>query len=71
MSQTFPPVDEIFDELDRFRDFCRFEGKVYDEASLYREGDPVYQDYKRYVHYHNNKNRRNNKNNSGRNYRQR
>jgi hypothetical protein len=70
MANNFPPVNEIFDELDRFRDFCRYEGKVYNEASLYREGDPVYQDYKRYLAYHRNKNRRNNTSN-GRNYRQR
>lgn len=67
MAYNVPPVNEIFDELDRFRDFCRYEGKYYDEASLYREGDPVYQDYKRYLAYHRNKNRRNNTN--GRNYR--
>jgi len=69
MANNFPPVNEIFDELDRFRDFCRYEGKVFNEASLYRDKDPVWQDYKRYRAYHDNKARRNN--NNGRNFRQR
>lgn len=60
MIQTFPPVNEIFDELDRFRDFCRYEGKVFDERSLYKGSDPVWQSYKRYRAYHDNKGRRNN-----------
>jgi hypothetical protein len=67
MANNFPPVNEIFDELDRFRDFCRYEGKVYNEASLYREGDQTWQEYKRYLAYHRNKNRRNN--GGGRNFR--
>lgn len=59
MANNFPPVNEIFDELDRFRDFCRYEGKVYNEASLYRDRDPVWQDYKRFLAYKARKNQRN------------
>jgi hypothetical protein len=62
MANKFPTVNEIFDELDRFRDFCRYEGKPYNEASLYRDKDKVWQDYQRYLAYHRHKNRRNNNN---------
>ncbi len=52
MTDKFPPIEKIFDELDRFRDFCRYEGKPYREESLYRDHDPVWKDYKRYLAYH-------------------
>ena len=40
-----PLVRKIFDDLDRFRDYCRYEGKVFKEASLYKKGDRVWESY--------------------------
>lgn len=48
MAYNFPPVDQIFSDLDKFRDFCRFEGRRFNEADLYREGSPIWEDFKRY-----------------------
>ena len=49
MAHSFPPVDQIFDDLDKFRDFCRFNGKRFNEADLYKDGAPVWEDYKRFL----------------------
>lgn len=43
-----PNVNQIFEDLDDFRDFCRFEGKVYDERFLYNNSSEVWREYKRY-----------------------
>jgi len=51
MAYNFPPVQKIFDDLDKFRDYCRFEGKVFNEADLYKEKAPVWQQYKKYQNY--------------------
>ena len=40
-----PLVRKIFDDLDRFRDYCRYECKVFKEASLYKKGDRVCESY--------------------------
>ena len=48
MSYRFPPINKVFDDLDRFRDFCRYEGKVFNEADLYKDGTPVWEAYKKY-----------------------
>ena len=48
MANNFPPVNKIFDDLDKFRDFCRFEGKVFNEADLYKEDSPVWVAYKKH-----------------------
>lgn len=51
MSNNFPPVNQIFDDLDKFRDYCRFEGKPFNEADLYKDGAPVWEQYKKYLGY--------------------
>ena len=28
---------KVFNDLDKFRDYCRFEGKVFDEKDLYKK----------------------------------
>jgi hypothetical protein len=48
MANNFPPVDKIFDDLDKFRDYCRFEGRVFNEADLYNEKAPTWVAYKKY-----------------------
>jgi len=40
-----PLIRKIFDDLDAFRDYCRYEGKVFREASLYKKGDRVWESY--------------------------
>ena len=40
-----PLIRKIFDDLDSFRDYCRFEGKVFKEASLYKKGDKTWESY--------------------------
>ena len=39
---------KVFNDLDAFRDYCRFEGKVFNEAALYKKSDPVWQAYQKY-----------------------
>ena len=41
-------VNEIFDELDVYRDFCRYEGKYFDEAALYNSRDRNWRAYEKY-----------------------
>lgn len=43
-----PVVNKVFNDLDAFRDFCRFEGKVFNEKSLYKKEDPVWIAYQKY-----------------------
>ena len=51
MAYNFPPVDKVFDDLDKFRDYCRFEGKPFDEADLYKKDSWVWQAYQKYQNY--------------------
>jgi len=51
MTSTFPPVNQIFEDLEKFRDFCRYEGKPYDEADLYNGRATVWQAYQKYQGY--------------------
>jgi hypothetical protein len=51
MATNFPPVSKIFDDLDKFRDYCRFEGKPFDEADLYKKDSWVWQAYQKYQNY--------------------
>jgi len=42
---------KVFNDLDKFRDYCRFEGKVFNEADLYKKDAPVWQAYQKYQNY--------------------
>jgi hypothetical protein len=44
-------VKKVFDDLDVYRDYCRFEGKVFDEKALYNKKDPNWQAYEKYQNY--------------------
>ena len=46
-----------FNDLDAFRDYCRFEGKVFDESALYKKDDPNWIAYQKYQNYLRMKNR--------------
>jgi hypothetical protein len=48
MSITNPVVAKIFNDLDDYRDYCRFEGKVFDEKALYKKSDRNWQAYEKY-----------------------
>jgi hypothetical protein len=39
---------KVFNDLDAYRDYCRFEGKVFDEAALYKKDDPNWIAYQKY-----------------------
>lgn len=55
MSNHFPPANQIFDDLDQYRDWCRYEGKKFNEADLYKNDSYLWQQYLRYQHYMKNK----------------
>jgi len=42
---------KVFNDLDKFRDYCRFEGKVFNEADLYKKDAPIWQSYIKYQNY--------------------
>jgi hypothetical protein len=51
MAYNFPPVNKIFDDLEKFRDYCRFEGKPFNEADLYNNDAWVWAAYQKYQNY--------------------
>jgi hypothetical protein len=57
MAQNFPPINKIFDDLDKFRDYCRFEGKVFNEADLYKNDSPNWIAYQKYLNWSRSKSR--------------
>ena len=61
MAITNPTVNKVFNDLDAYRDYCRFEGKVFNEAALYKKEDPNWQAYQKYQGYIRAKARNNNK----------
>ena len=56
-----PTVNKVFNDLDAYRDYCRFEGKVFNEAALYNKEDPNWQAYQKYQGYLRAKSRNNGK----------
>ena len=66
MTIANPAVNKVFNDLDQFRDYCRFEGKVFDEKALYNKEDPVWIAYQKYQGWLRAKAR-----NAGRNFQQR
>ena len=38
---------KVFNDLDKFRDYCRFEGKVFNEEELYKKDAIVWQAYQK------------------------
>lgn len=63
MAITNSVINKVFDDLDAFRDFCRFEGPgyVFDEKALYNKKDPVWQAYEKWQGWIRAKNRARNK----------
>jgi hypothetical protein len=48
MAITNPVVNKVFNDLEAFLDYCRSEGKVFNEAALYKKTDPIWQAYEKY-----------------------
>jgi|TARA_R110000851_G_scaffold23708_1_gene69154 hypothetical protein len=48
MSIENPLIRKVFDDLDKFRDFCRFEAKVFNEADMYNHEAPVWIAYNKH-----------------------
>ena len=40
-----PDIVKIFDDLEKFQDFCRFELMPFNEADLYNRASPVWTQY--------------------------
>jgi hypothetical protein len=48
MTIANPVINKVFNDLDTYRDFCRFEGKVFDEKALYNKEDANWTAYQKY-----------------------
>ena len=48
MAYNYPPINKIFDDLDKFRDYCRFEAKTFNEADLYNNDASVWIAYNKH-----------------------
>lgn len=46
-----PDVVRVFDDLEEFHDFCRFELCEFDPAHLYRKSSPIYKNFLRWKKY--------------------
>ena len=51
MAITNPTVAKVFADLEAYKDWCRFEGKVFDESALYNKKDSNWQAYGKYQNY--------------------
>jgi hypothetical protein len=40
-----PEVTKIFDDLDAYHNFCRFELLAFNQADLYNKGSPIWNQY--------------------------
>jgi hypothetical protein len=56
MSITNPVIKKVFQDLEAYKDFCRFEGHVFDEKALYNRRDKNWQAYDAYLSGHKKKN---------------
>ena len=67
MTIANPAVNKVFNDLEAYKDWCRFEGKVFDEASLYKKNDPNWIAYQKYQGWLRAKARNDERNNARRN----
>jgi hypothetical protein len=40
--------NRVFNDLDKYRDYCRFEGKVFNEKALYNKEDSNWEAYQKW-----------------------
>ncbi len=57
MAITNSTVAKVFDDLDAYRNYCRFEGKVFNEKALYNKKDDNWQAYQKWQNYIRSKNK--------------
>lgn len=43
--------NKVFADLDKYRDYCRFEGKVFNEKALYNNEDANWQAYQKHTNW--------------------
>jgi len=43
-----PEVNQIYDDLEKYREFCVSHGRVFNEAALYNERDKDFSDFMRF-----------------------
>jgi len=67
MTIANPAVNKVFNDLEAYKDWCRFEGKVFDEAALYKKNDPNWIAYQKYQGWLRAKTRNAERNNARRN----
>ena len=67
MTIANPAVNKVFNDLEAYKDWCRFEGKVFDEAALYKKNDPNWIAYQKYQGWLRAKARNTERNNTRRN----
>ena len=51
MARKYPPINQIFDDLDKLLDFCKECGFVYNPSDLYNIRTYVWQQYCKTVSY--------------------
>lgn len=51
MAITNTTIAKVFDDLDAYRNYCRFEGKIFNEAALYNKKDDQWQAYQKWQNY--------------------
>jgi len=67
MTIANPAVNKVFNDLEAYKDWCRFEGKVFDEKALYKKNDPNWIAYQKYQGWLRSKARNTERNNTRRN----
>jgi len=50
--------NKVFDDLEKFKEYCRFEAKPFNEKSLYKKGDKVWESYLSFQKYQSRKKHR-------------
>lgn len=48
-TNTTNPINQIFNDLDKYRDFCRDYGYKFNEADLYSSKSFVYRQFQRFI----------------------
>jgi hypothetical protein len=66
MNRPAADLDKLFEDLSKFRDYCRFNGKVFDESHLYKNSSEIWRSYQHFLKHGPFKPRKNNRNNTRR-----
>jgi hypothetical protein len=47
-ASAFPKINQIFQDLDNYRNFCREYGYIFDENDLYSQRSYIYRQYQKH-----------------------